>query len=297
MKYRLKHRLEYGALRGLSGVVNALPYRAALALGWCVAALAFALSSKIRTRGMRRLRQVFGGTRSAADLRRIAWTSWRNLVFNAVESLRTPSLTVEWLRKVVQDDGLDRIRDHLKTGKGIVLGIPHMGNWELAAVGVPLFGVPMTGIVRRQKNPLTDAYLERMRKYTGLEVLMADAKSFAGCIKRLREGRVVAILPDLRAKARAVHVRFLGVETDVPAGMALFAREAGVPIVPGCAFRVGWARHRWAVFDPIRPDPAADRDADIARMTQAVMDVLTGIIRENPEQYFWYNKRWVLGEE
>ena len=297
MKYRLKHVIEYGLLSSMSGLARLLPYRAALAMGWGIAALSFGLSSKLRTRAGRRLRQVFGATRDDKALRRIAWISWRNLVFNAVESLRTPSLTAEWVRRVIVCDGLQKVQDHLKTGKGLLLAIPHTGNWELAGVSIPLLGVPVAVIVRRQKNLLADEYLNRMRRHTGLEVVPADSKSFAGCVRRLREGCVIAILPDLRAKARSVRVRFLGIETDVPAGMAVFAREAGVPIMPGCALRQGWARHRWVAFDPIWPDPAADQDADVQRMTQAVMDVLTGIIRENPEQYFWYNKRWVLGAE
>ena len=297
MKYRFKHVIEYSLLRGMSGLARLLPYRAALALGWGLAALSFGLSSKLRNRARRRLKQVFGTTCDDKGLRRIAWISWRNLVFNAIEALRIPSLTAGWVRKVVIQNDIPKILDVLKENRGVVLAIPHMGNWELAGVGGQLLGLSITTIARRQKNPLTDAYLNRMRAHTGMVTLLTDSKALTGIIRALREGRVVAILPDLRAKTRSVRVRFLGVETDLPTGMALFAREAGAPIVPSYAMREGWARHRWVVHEPIRPDPSLDRDADIQRMTQAVMDVLDAEIRAHPEQYFWYNKRWVLGEE
>jgi lauroyl/myristoyl acyltransferase len=41
-------------------------------------------------------------------------------------------------------------------------------------------------------------------------------------------------------------------------------------------------------------DPTADRDADLLRMTRTVMEHVDAAIRQTPEQWFWYNKRWVL---
>ena len=43
-----------------------------------------------------------------------------------------------------------------------------------------------------------------------------------------------------------------------------------------------------------QPDPALPKEQDWLRMTQAVIDLYDAAIRAAPEQYFWYNKRWVL---
>jgi len=281
----------------VSGLANLLPYRAALMLGWVFAWLSYHLSSTPRERVTRRLIQVFGDELSEHERRRTGWTAWRNLFFNYVEALRTPSISLEWVKKVVDCDAVNVVLEHLKSGRGLIVAIPHVGNWELAGVAVPLFGVDVATIARRQKNPLTDAYLMRMRELTGLKVFYTESKAFSGFVRRLKEGKVVGILPDLRAKARAVTVKFLGVETQVAAGMGLFAHEAGVPIMVGISIRDRWDHHKWMVLDPVRPDPSADRDADIQRMTQEVMDQVADVVRKHPEQYFWFNKRWVLGEE
>jgi lauroyl/myristoyl acyltransferase len=58
--------------------------------------------------------------------------------------------------------------------------------------------------------------------------------------------------------------------------------------------REGWTRHRWRLVDAVYPDPALDKQADWQRMTQAVIDHFDAAIRDHPDQYFWYNKRWVL---
>jgi lauroyl/myristoyl acyltransferase len=37
-----------------------------------------------------------------------------------------------------------------------------------------------------------------------------------------------------------------------------------------------------------------DKDDDIRRMTVSVLKIIEDAIMEQPEQWFWYNKRWVL---
>jgi lauroyl/myristoyl acyltransferase len=110
----------------------------------------------------------------------------------------------------------------------------------------------------------------------------------------LKEGKVMAILPDVRARTEALPIEFLGREANIGAGMALFARQAGVPIFPIILKRVGWTRHVWTPLEPVFPAGESDKQQDWQRMTQAVMTRFDQAICESPEQYFWYNKRWVL---
>ncbi|HBA83395.1 MAG TPA: hypothetical protein DCZ95_04790 [Verrucomicrobia bacterium] len=297
MRYKAIHIIEYVLLRGLAGLVNILPYRAALALGCGIAGLSFLVLRKKMKKTRRRLIQVFGSRFNDRELNGILWRAWRNLLFNAIESLRTPSITLEWIRQVIDTSDYHLATEQLKDGRGAVLAVSHMGNWELAGIAVQMLGLRLMAIVRSQKNPLTNAYLTRMREYTGIEIVRKEANAFGGVIKKLREGHCLAILPDVRSKMQAVEVEFLGTKTQIPRGMALFAREAGVPIISSCLTREGWARHRWKVFDAVWSDPEADKDADIRRMTQQVMAHFDQAIREHPDQYFWFNGRWVLGEE
>ena len=74
----------------------------------------------------------------------------------------------------------------------------------------------------------------------------------------------------------------------------MFSRQTGAPILPAGLIREGWSRHRWKTFDPVRPDGSLDKQADWQRMTQKVLGLFDQFIREHPENYFWYNKRWVL---
>jgi KDO2-lipid IV(A) lauroyltransferase len=92
----------------------------------------------------------------------------------------------------------------------------------------------------------------------------------------------------------ALRVPFLGGEANVGPGMAQFARHANVPIYTVILTRQGWTRHFATLHPPIFPDPKADPDQDLTRMTAEVFRIVESAIRADPGQWFWYNRRWIL---
>ena len=295
MKYRLKHLVEYGALRAVSGLVNILPYRAALAVGWGVAWLAFHVGRFRRAEAARRIREVFGARVADREVRRIAWLSLRNLMFTAVDIMRTPFINLDTIGKIADYRETTRVlKAHHATGRGAIVALPHMGAWELPGRAMVLEGIPFFSVAGKQRNPLFDHYVNSTRERSGMPILMRGASTLREVIRRLKGGSMLALLPDLRMRTEAVKVRFLGKEANIGAGMALFARHAGVPIFPAIITRVGWTRHVARIYPPVVGDLSADKEADVQRMTQAVMDIVSEAVLAEPEQWFWYNKRWVL---
>lgn len=295
MKYRLKHLLEYVLLRAHAAVLMRLPYRAALALGWVLARIGYHLVRYRVAEARRRIREVLPRL-SRREVNRIAWLSFRNLIFMVVEDIRLPRITDRWIEAVVEcDQAMARGREVSRRHHGAILALPHMGNWDLAAAVSEKRDLPMLVIARSQKNPLVNAYLNRRRSWMGSGVIDRDDPALLKKIlKGLKGGKVLSILIDLRASSGGLEVNYLGHPARIAAGMALLARQAGVPILPVVLIRRGWARHYWTVYDPILPDPSLDKREDWRRMTQQVLDIFTGAVKEHPDQYFWYNKRWVL---
>lgn len=291
---RLKHRLEYAALRVAAGVLGRLPYRLALALMWGIAWFGHYVVRHRRAEARRRIRAVLGPEVSAARIRRIAWISWRNLCFNAVEMARFPRLSERWLRRHTDFHEMEQGRERQRAGLGAVVAVPHAGNWDLAGVVASRIGFPIFFIARRQKNPLADAWINRMRAATGARTVLNDAHLLRGVLGELRAGRFMAILPDVRVRRGGINVPFLNGIAHWGRGTAFFARQAGVPVFPVICRREGWSRHVLRVFGPIEPDASLDETADVERITRRIAETLSGAILEAPEQYFWYNKRWVL---
>ena len=294
MKYKIKHLIEYILFRLIAGLILALPLRAALGLAWAAAAVSHFIGRVHVKRTRRRIRQVFGSSRSEKEIRRIAWLAWRNIFFSAVESIRFPKLTLDIIRKhpiAAVEEKLKRILDACDAG--YILATPHFGNWEMAGIAGDLMGLPLFVIVRQQKNPLMNRYINKMRRTFNLEVLHRESKMWKSVSDRISQGKVLAILPDINSR-RGVTVDYLNGTATIAPGAARFAQIADCPIYPIFVRRIGWTRHDAVLFDPILPDPDADPKTDQQRIMQEIMSVFSREVLRTPEQYFWYNKRWVL---
>jgi len=267
---------------------------AALGLGWLLAVLGHLLARKRVLTARQRLREVLGDEVSIKEIKRIAWLSLRNTVFSGVEMMRLPKMSAAQLSEVYTIEGIKRFQEKQVEEGGAILGIPHMGNWEMAGLSARAVGIPIFFITGSQKNRLVDAWMNRIRGITGIETIPRDSSVLKRVIRNLRSGKVLAIMPDLRAKTPGIDVNFFGGTANFTAGTGMFARQAGVAIYPVIVRRIGWAKHVGRIYDPIYPDKNLEKKADWTRMTQIAADIYDAAVREHPEQYFWYNKRWVL---
>jgi KDO2-lipid IV(A) lauroyltransferase len=293
---RPRHRVEYAALCTLLALLRALPHRAALGVAAGLARLAHDALGWRRAEAHRRIRQVLGESTPAAEVRRIARVSLRNVVFNAVELARAEGRPdAAWLDRVdhtaVRTE-IDRLRGE---GRGLIVALVHAGNWDLAGVITARAGVPGVFIARGQKNPLTNRLLNRYREMTGaLVVDRDDPHLIRKVVRALGENRMLAILVDLRARGGGVTLPFLGHPSDLGEGLGAIAQLSGAPVLPVFLIREGWTRHRWACGPALRVEAHADKRAERRRILAESLDWLGERVRAHPDQYFWYNKRWVL---
>jgi lauroyl/myristoyl acyltransferase len=289
-----KHLIEFAGLRSVFLVVNALPYRPALAVGWLLGWCAHWLFRFRVAEARRRIRQVFPELPDAA-VRGIAWVSFRNVVFNSVEMMRAARLTTEWMRVHVDMSNVFEVaRRHLKE-RPVIFAVVHMGNWDLAGQAVEMGGIPSFFIMRSQRNPYTTRLLNSGRTAKGSEVLDRDDPSIVRkAVRMLKEGKTMAILLDLRARTEAMALDFLGHKANIAGGVGLIAWLSGAAVLPCRVVRKGWTRHEVEVLDEILVDRTADKGAEIERITREALSVLSAEVMKSPEQYFWFNRRWVL---
>ncbi len=294
-KYKIKHLIEYAFLKSIGGLVMMLPHRLALALGWKLAWITFHLLRWRRREAQRRIREVFGERYSEREVKHIAWTSIRNMFFNAIEIIRSRRMDKDW---VEAHYNCEVPRDFLARHdpkEGAIYALPHTGNWDLAGVAAALLEIPVFFVTGTQHNPLFNRFANDLRGNSGAETIpRTDPGLLRKVIRNLKGGKVLAIVNDLRSRTPALPVPFLGKTANLAEGVPVFARMANVPVYPVILTRQGWDRHHWKIFDPIRPDPALPKRDDYLRMMRYVIEIFDREIQAHPEQFFWYNKRWVL---
>lgn len=294
MKGRLAINLEYGALRVFCALLNALPYALAMALA---RALGWALSTclgfkQARTRA--RIRTVFP-KKTPSEVRRIACRSLQNILMNGVEMMRAPSLDQAWMDRHVKDGRLykDRLQALVDEGRGVVIMVPHTGNWYMAAWSMAQYGLGLFALAARQRNPKLNAWMHR--HYGAIDILYRDSRETLVKIKDfLREGRAFAMLPDLRVRHRDVQVPFLNGTANVSHSGAMFAVRCRAPLVVAAMSREK-GRHVFRHLATLRADPgAANPREEAVRLTREAMRLLDADIQAHPHDWFWYNKSWIL---
>ena len=285
--------LEYFLLRFFCAVVNAIPYALAMKLARGFGWIGFHVLRINRTRTLKRIHGVFP-EKSPQECRAIALRSLQNVLQTAVEMMRAPKLDRKWMdRYVVEGQKYkDILQGFVDEGKGVVIMVPHSGNWYMPAWSMAKYGLPLFAIAARQRNPKLNAWMER--QYGDIEVLDRDNRSTLVQIhQKLKSGRAFAILPDLRVRHPDVAAEFLGGTANVSHAGAAFAVNCGSPIVLAVMTREN-GRHVFHYLKTIRPDPAADKREDARRLTREALKSLSDEIMKHPGDWFWYNKRWIL---
>ena len=293
-KSALTINAEYFTLRFFCAVVNAIPYPLAMSMARGLGWMAFSVFGFKRRRTLERIRGVFPG-KSVREAKAIAVRSLQNILQTGVEMMRAPKLDRTWMDRYVKDGQLykDRLQAYVNEGRGVVIMVPHAGNWYMAAWSMAKYGLPLFAIAARQRNPKVNAWMNR--QYGDIEVLDRDCRNTLAQIReKLSEGRAFAILPDLRVWDRDVEAEFLGGRANVSRSGAAFAVKCGCPIVVAMMTRQD-GRHVFNHIATLRPDPnAADRKEEARRLTRETLKLLSDEIMKRPGDWYWFNKRWIL---
>ena len=286
--------LEYFTLRFFCGLVNAIPYPLAMAAARGLAWTAFSVFGFKRRRTLERIRGVFP-EKSEKEAKAIAVCSLQNILQTAVEMMRAPRLDRKWMDRYVKDGQLykDKLQAYVDEGRGVVIMVPHSGNWYMAAWSMAKYGLPLFAIAARQRNPKLIACMNR--QYGDIEVLDRDCRDTLSQIReKLSAGRAFAILPDLRVRDKDVEADFFGGKANVSRSGAAFAVKCGCPVVVAIMTRQG-GRHVFNHVATLRPNPdAADKKEEARRLTRETLKLLSDEIMKTPGDWYWFNKRWIL---
>ena len=177
----------------------------------------------------------------------------------------------------------------------------HIGNWELAIWRMTKFGLAPAGVYRPLANPYFDRLLREQRAPlypSGLLGKGAETEAGSGhktarlLVDHVRQSGAIGFVSD-HYERRGVVVPFMGRHTRVTPVPAMIARHLGARVWMGRCRRIGTeSRFRLDLTEVPLPKTSA-RTADTKALTAAMFAVFEGWIRENPEQWMWWNTRWV----
>ncbi len=290
---QLAQYLIYLGIRGFSGIINLFPEGFALWIGRQLGRLGYLIDFEHRHVAMKNLERAFGGEKSGNEIRGIALRTFENLGMNLIEFLRFPGLKNEKLMEKVEIEGRSHVDAALKSGKGIIFLLGHIGNWELLGCMPRVLGNNLMALARPiKKNRRLDRFIGEIRRSSGLQVLSSKRVAYQ-VVSALRRNKMVGILIDQREKRNeGIGVKFFGENASTTPASAFFALKTGAAVIPVYTIRLKGGRHRIVAEPPVGLIETGDKAEDIRINTQHHTEVLESIIRRFPDQYFWIHRRW-----
>ncbi len=190
--------------------------------------------------------------------------------------------------------GEEHIDEVIARGKGAIVVVGHLGNWDAAGAWVGATGRRLVTVVEVLRPRRMFEFFKEHRERLGMKIYGAEPGVTARLAEDVEQGAVIAILGDRDLKGTGVEVDFFGEKATMPPGAAALALRTNVPLlvagVYGMRFEDG--RHGWLadISEPIEL-PARREDA-VPELTREVARHLEKLIARRPEEWHVFQPFW-----
>ena len=210
--------------------IRLLPEKSAYQLGDAIARYAIRRDGR-RVRRLRSNMSIVSGISSGIQLEQLLDRAMRSNLRYWIDTFRFPSWTPARIRSTVEVFNRSTFDTLIARGDGLVIALPHSGNWDHAGAFFSADGHPVVTVAEHLKPERLFRKFLAYREAMGMEVLDLDGRVTKTLQDRLREGRLVALVSDRDLSASGVEVSFFGRRAKFPAGPAKLALETGAPLI------------------------------------------------------------------
>lgn len=284
---------QYAALRGSFGAMHTFGVGQNMRSAGALGSLYYRAVRRHRQRAIDHISRSMPEL-SAAEVNRIAHASVRSLFqMFMVESVAIPRLlTPSTWPNHVQPAGVAGALELLLGPRPVLFVTGHCGNWELLGFVLALLDFELSALARPLDNPWLDRWIRSVREARGLKVLTKWGATSE--VQRIVErGGRVGFIADQNAGDDGLFVPFFGRLASSYKSIALLAMRYEIPIVAGCARRVGdQFSYQLECPDIIHPHEWADQPDPLFYITARFNRAIETSIRRAPEQYLWVHRRW-----
>jgi len=268
-------------------------------LVWWVSTGFFLFSPKGVRVSIRFYRELFPGRGRWFPL----WCAWRQ--YHTFSHIFLDRL---WLKGsaalAYTSDGWEGLEECQEKGKGGIILMSHMGNWEVAAHLLKKKGPKMKLLLYmgvKQKEQIEQIQKQSLSQ-DGIKVVGIDrdgGSPFAIIegLKTLKEGGFVSMTGDVlwNREQRVVPVRFLRHTVKLPVTPHILALLSGAPLFIFFAFRVGRRNYHFKIIGPryVRASSRSQKAEAILTSAQEYAQLLEEALYQSPLE--WYHFEPFLG--
>jgi KDO2-lipid IV(A) lauroyltransferase len=178
-------------------------------------------------------------------------------------------------------------------GKPFIGFSAHMANFELMPIVAYNHGLNLTVVSRPVNNPFIQRILLyfRERPTGNWGKVPKGVEGGRQTVKLLDQGLNLGVLVDQRT-SQGVALPLFGHPARTTLGIAKLAIDKNLPIVPVHLERLGGARFRITLEEPVSHPQLGDRQEEAKAMMTEVNRIIERWVRQRPGDWLWLHRRW-----
>ena len=288
-----RERVAYWCYRGVEELGTTLPESLGRKLFTKLGELAFRLMPNLRAVVAGNQARVLGlepdhplvldSTREAFRLYGRYW----------YDSFHVVTVDDAWIIDRFRCEGTEHLDRALVEGRGAILALPHMGNWDAAGRWMMAIGHNVVSVAEDLQPPALFELFLRHREALGMRIIghSSDGRVGRKLGDALTKNGVVALVADRDLGGRGIDVEMFGGRRRLPAGPALLALATGAALIVAPIYTEdrGW---HCIMHPPLEVPDTGDRKADVVTLTRALASEFERVISARPADWHLFQPGW-----
>jgi len=292
-KATIKDRLYLVLFNIFQWIVRHTPESVKKGVIFLLARLAYLIDRRRRHIAQVNLDLAYGDEMPQEEKTRIIKKSYENLLYMLSHFVENQGISREKLLSKVTFENEEILLEAIKSGRPILSFTAHYGNWEILSLAVAAkFRLPLTIIGRPLDSYVMNQILERNRQQFDI-VLHNRKNAMRKLLAALKRGRAVGLLVDQNLSARyGILVDFFGKKALHTPSISILARGTNAIVIPIFIRSEDQQHFHIKFYPPLEVEKSENKEEDIRRHVQAQADLTEQVIREKPDEWFWFHQRW-----
>ena len=207
------------------------------------------------------------------------------------DTFRFPNWDKERINETVTVTREELLLDGIKSGRGVIVALPHAGNWDHAGAYFCLKGIHIVTVAERLKPERLFNEFLRYRQAMGMEVLSLDSRSLVTLEQRLREGHLIALVADRDLSKSGIDVEFFGKPARMPAGPAVLALKTGAVFLTAFVNYTPNGIH--ITFDELSIPESGTQEEKVSVLVQKSANNFERGIGQHPQDWHMLQRIWI----
>ena len=211
------------------------------------------------------------------------------------DTFRFPGWSNQKILDSVTATNENLLKDPVAAGTGVIVALPHSGNWDHAGAYFCAQGIPLVSVAERVKPEKLFQKFLTYRQAMGMEILALDSNTLPTLSERLNEGKLIALVADRDFSKSGVEVDFFSKKAKMPIGPAVLSLRTGAPLITA---QVSYNANVIQIdfLGPLTPRIEGSLEERAKDLVQQCADNFEMGITKHPEDWHMLQRVWIEPE-